>query len=102
MNKNIILGGMSVALFIAGLFFLANSGTSNAVATEVEINPTIQRPAACQRLVENGTCGGVANGGTCGCGKNGSASCQASGQVDSNDGAKAESKTACGCQKSAQ
>ncbi len=102
MKKNIILGGLSVALFAAGLIFFANSGAGNAVATEMEINPVKERPAACQQLINEGTCGCVANGGTCGCGQNGGTGCQAGGGNGVNAETRAERQATCGCQKAAQ
>jgi len=98
MKRNIILGGISLALFAAGLFFYAGSSANRVNANEAGINPVSEKPAACQRLIADGTCGCVANGGTCNCGQNGQASCGA----NLNSEAKAERKAACGCQKAAQ
>jgi len=101
MNKNIILGGVSFALFAAGLIFFANSGASNAVATETELNPK-ERPAACRQLVKDGSCGCTANGGSCSCGQNGGSTCQQAAAGVTNSETKAGSKSSCGCKKAAQ
>lgn len=100
--KNIILGGLSLALFAAGLIFFANSGANNAVATETEINMAKERPAACQKLINEGACGRVTNGSACGCGQNGSG-CQAAGAGSGvNAETRAERQAACGCQRAVQ
>lgn len=101
MKRNIILGGLSVALFAAGLIFFANSGANNAVATEPVVTPVAERPAACQRLIQEGSCGCTASGGTCNCGQTGGTGCAAASA--NNDGtAVTEKKVSCGCQQQAQ
>lgn len=103
MKKSIILGGLSLALFTAGLIFFANSGANNAVATEIKINSAKERPAICQQLINKGSCGCVADGGACNCGKNGGSGCQAAGSgMGVNAGTRAERQAACGCQRAAQ
>lgn len=94
MNKNILLSGLALALFVGGFVFFANSGARNASALEAEaLNNTVEKPAACQQLIKDGSCGCTANGGTCGCGQNGS-TCGAAKAASSDR----TTKTACGCQ----
>lgn len=104
MKKSIILGGLSLVLFAAGAIFFSNSIASNAKANET-VDQTVnnQKPAACQRLINGGTCGCVANGGACNCGQNGGESCQASKTAaNGQSSSRSTSKPACGCQKNAQ
>jgi len=103
MKNSMILGGLSVVLFAAGLIFFTNSIASKALATETIGSVPDQKPVVCQQLMKEGTCGCVANGGSCNCGKNGGGSCQAAntssnGVVDQ----KSEGGKTCGCQRAAQ
>jgi len=98
MKRNIILGGISLALFAAGLFFYANASANKVNANEAGLKAFGEKPAACQRLMTEGSCGCTANGGKCGCGKDGNGSCGANLSTE----AKAEGQTSCGCQKAAQ
>lgn len=91
MKKNVLLGGVSLALFAAALIFFANSGAKNVVATESIANP-VERPAACQRLIQEGSCGCTANNGSCSCGRDGGTGCSANKVVNTD-------KASCGCQK---
>ncbi len=105
MKKTIILSGMGLALFTAGLIFFANSGARNTLAVEAELN---DKRASCPFFAENGTCGCVENGGTCNCGAEKVAgTCMGNGinrenvgqKANQNIGQKAEQKRAtCGCQ----
>lgn len=95
MKKNIILGGVSLALFAVALIFFINSGASSAVATDSSVNQT-EKPAACQRLTQEGSCGCTANNGSCSCGRDGGSGCAAA------SGATNTGKASCGCQKANQ
>lgn len=91
MKKIIALSGLSLALFIAGLIFFANSSANNASASDVEQNTNDKRNS-CPYFAENGTCGCVANGGECNCGQKGASTC-------TGDPIKQQEKRAtCGCQ----
>lgn len=92
MKKIIALSGVSLALFVAGLIFFANSSANNASANEAEQKVDDKR-TSCPYFAENGTCGCVANGGTCNCGKNGNGVC-------TGDPVKKQEqrKSSCGCQ----
>lgn len=98
MKRNIILGGISLALFAAGLLFYANASANKVNANDTEIKPLSEKPAACQRLMTEGSCGCTANGGACNCGQNGNGSCG----VNLNTEEGAERQASCGCQKAAQ
>lgn len=104
MKKSIILGGLSLVLFAAGAIFFTSSIASNATANEtIDKAVNNQKPAACQRLMTEGTCGCVANGGTCGCGQNGGQGCQAAKTSTDGEGTvKPAGATTCGCQKNVQ
>jgi len=95
MRKIMALSGISLALFIAGLIFFANSSANNASATEAEQN-TDNSKTTCPYFAENGTCACTANGGTCNCGKNGNGVCGGKTATTSNQGS--QTKPTCGCQ----
>ncbi|HNV12447.1 MAG TPA: hypothetical protein PK686_03605 [bacterium] len=95
MRKIMALSGISLALFIAGLIFFANSSANNASATEAEQN-TDNSKTACPYFAENGTCACTANGGTCNCGKNGNGVCGGKTATTNNQGS--QTKPTCGCQ----
>jgi len=104
MKKSIILGGLSLVLFAAGAIFFNSSIARNATANEI-VDQVVnnQKPAACQRLINEGTCGCVANGGTCGCGQNGGQGCQAAkATANSQNDTGSVGGSTCGCQKVAQ
>lgn len=93
MKKIIALSGISLALFVAGLIFFANSSAKNASANEAEQSANNQ--TTCPYFAENGTCTCVANNGTCNCGKNGNGICDGTAKTNKQEN---QTKTTCGCQ----
>lgn len=93
MKKTIVLGGITLALFAAGLIFFANSGAQKTLAVEPDVK---SERTSCSFFAENGTCGCVENGGTCNCGaKKGVGTCMNNGINRDNTTPK---KVGCGCQ----
>ncbi len=93
MKKTIVLGGVTLALFVAGLIFFVNSGAQKTSAVEPEVK--IER-SSCPFFAENGTCGCVKNGGTCNCGaEKGAGTCMNNGVNRENPTPK---RAGCGCQ----
>ncbi len=92
MKKIIALSGASLALFVAGLIFFANSSANNVSANEAEQKLDDKR-TSCSYFAENGTCGCAANGGVCNCAQKGAGTCMG------DTGKKQEQrKSTCGCQ----
>ncbi len=117
MKKGILFGGMGLALFAAGIFFFANSGTGNVSASgndkSVEVVKSDVAPtcgcngaggASCSCSSANGEAGKgcSANGGSCGCSANGGAGKGKElrgASIEEKNAARAERQASCGCKK---
>jgi len=116
MRKVIFLGGISLALFVAGLIFFANAGSKNVSATEAVDASLNDKATSCQ-FSSGASCGCSAEKGTCGradCpNKNADGSCSCTGKsangvcggnsANKNNGSNTgvPKNPSCACQKTA-